>query len=57
MYKIYDSISPTIMNEIFILRHQNLKILNFDVTNVRTVNHGSQSVRYLDPKVWEIVPT
>ena len=28
-----------------------------DVTKVRTVNHGSGSIRYLGPKIWEIIPT
>ena len=29
----------------------------FDVQKVRAVNHGSQSARYLDPKIWENIPT
>ena len=60
MYKIYHGISPTIMNEIFALRHQNeYNIRNwtyFDTPKVRTVNHGSESVRYLGPKIWEMIP-
>ena len=51
MYKIYHGISPTIMNEIFTLRHQkqcNLRNWTcFDVPKVRTVNHGFESVKYL----------
>ena len=54
MCKIYHGISPTIMNEIYTLRHQNqYSIKNwtyFDVPEVKTVNHGSESVRYLGPK-------
>ena len=61
MYKIYHGISPTIMNEIFTLRHQNQYNLRnwtyFDVPKVRTFNHGSESVRYLSPKIWEVIPT
>ena len=49
------------MNEIFTLRHQNQYNLRnwtyFDVPKVRTVNHGFESVRYLGPKIWEIIPT
>ena len=30
---------------------------DFDISKVRTVNHGSESVRYLCPKIWEIRPT
>ena len=61
MYKIYHGISPTIMNEIFTLRHQNQHNLRnwayFDAPKVRTVNHGSESVGYLSSKIWEIIPT
>ena len=61
MYEIYHGISPIIMNEIFTLRPQNQYNLRnetyFDVPKVRTVNHGSESVRYLGPKIWEIRPT
>ena len=59
MYKIYHGISPTIMKEIFTLRHQNQYNLRnwtyFDTPKVRTVNHGSGSVRYLGSKIWEII--
>ena len=61
MCKIYHGISPTIMNEIYTLRHQNqYSIKNwtyFDVPKVKTVNHGSESVRYLGFKIWEIITT
>ena len=61
MCKIYHGISPTIMNEIFTLRHQNQQNVKnwtyFDIRKVRTVNHGSESVRYLASKIWEITPT
>ena len=60
MSKIYHGISPTIMNEIFTLKHQNQYNLRnwtyFDAPKVRTVNHGSESVRYLGSKIWEIIP-
>ena len=49
------------MNEIFTLRHQNQcnrrNCTDFDVLEVRTVNHGSESVRYLSPRIWEIILT
>ena len=59
MYKIYHGISPTTMNEIFTLRHRNQYNLRnwtyFDAPKVKTVNHGSESVRYLGSKIWEII--
>ena len=55
MYKVYHSISPTIMNGIFTLRHQNQHNLRnwtyFNTAKVRTANHGSESVRYLGSKI------
>ena len=61
MYKIYHGILPTIMKEIFTLRHQNQYNLRnwtyFDAPKVRTVNHGYEKVRYLRSKIWEIIPT
>ena len=61
MYKMYHDISPTIMNEIFILKHQNHYNLrnwtDFKAQKVRTVNHGSKRVRYLGPKICKIIPT
>ena len=60
MYKIHHGISATIMQKIFTLRHQNQSNLRnwtyFDTPRVRTVNHGSESVRYLGSKIWEIIP-
>ena len=59
IYKIYHDISPTVINEIFTRWHQNQHNLRnwtyFDAPKVRTVNHGSESVRYLG-KIWEIRP-
>ena len=60
MYKIYHGISPTIMNEIFTLRHQNQYNLRnwtyFDAPKTRNVNHGSESVRDLGSKICETKP-
>ena len=46
MYKIYNGISPTIMNEIFTLTRQNQYNFRyqiyFDAPKVRAVNHGSE---------------
>ena len=59
--QICHDISTTIMNEVFTLGHQfryNLRNwTDFDVPKVKTVGHGSESVRYVAPKIWEIIPT
>ena len=55
MYKMYHGISPTILNKIFTLRHQNQYNLRnwkyFDAPKVKIVNHSSESVRYLRSKI------
>ena len=49
------------MNKIFSLRHQNQYNLRnwtyFDISIVRTANHGSNSARYPSPKIWERILT
>ena len=49
------------MNEIITLRDQSQYNLRnwtyFDFPKVRTVNYGSESIRYFDPKIWDIIPT
>ena len=61
MYKIHYGISPTVMDEIFTLKNQDQDNLgnqtDFDVPKIRSVNLGSESVRYLGPKIQEIIPT
>ena len=58
MYKIQYGIAPTIMDEIFTLNNQDQYNLgnqtDFDVPKARSINHGSESVRYLGPKTEEI---
>ena len=55
MYKMYHGISPTIMNEIFTLRHQNQYNLRYGhilmLQKLELFNHGSESVRYLGSKI------
>ena len=59
MFKVYRNISPPIFSEIFHRRDKNYNLrINSDIAmrNVRSVFHGSQSISYLGPKIWEIVP-
>ena len=55
MHKIYYGIAPTIMDEIFTLKNQDRHNLgnytDFDIPKVRSVNNGSESVRYLGPMI------
>ena len=60
MYRIYNGMAPEIVTEIFPLRPQgqyNLRSWSdFTLPIVRTVNYGIESIRYLGPKIWEIIP-
>ena len=60
MYKVANKMSPEIMNEIFQLReksHYNLHYTSeFIIPPIHSVYHGSESVSYLGPKIWELVP-
>ena len=59
MFKVYRNISPPIFSEIFHRRdiNYNLRInSDFAMPNVMSVFHGSESISYLGPKIWDIVP-
>ena len=48
------------MNDIFELQNPSYNLRSscnqFRRENVKTVHYGIQSVRYLGPKIWELVP-
>ena len=60
MYKLAKGISPTIMQQIF--RFQNSSRYNlgsqntFEIPFRNHVYNGTESISYLGPKVWELVP-
>ena len=60
MYKVVNGSSPLIMNEIFQLREQsryNLRHQNtFKIPSVNTVYNGTETVSFLGPKLWELIP-
>ena len=61
MFKVKnEKMSPEIICDIFTQRinnHYNLRRINhFEIPFVRTVYNGTESVSYLGPKIWEIVP-
>ena len=59
VFKVYRNISPPIFSEIF-HRHNinyNLQVnSDFAMPNVKSVFHGSESISYLGPKIWGIIP-
>ena len=60
MYKVANGMSPKTMNERFQLReksHHNLRYTSeFINPQIHSVYHGSESVSYLGPKVYELIP-
>ena len=52
--------SPEIMNEMFQLREKsycNLRYTSeFIIPPIHSLYHGSESVSFLGPKIWELVP-
>ena len=59
MYKIKNGISPEVMKKIFqeIPNHYNLRNKKAWAThNVRTVYNGTETLSFLGPKIWDILP-
>ena len=59
MYKVKNNLSPSIIAELFEQRNENYNLRNnnpFTIPAVRTVQHGSESISFLGPKIWNILP-
>jgi len=58
IYKVINDISPLIMKEVFVLkancRYNTREI--FVTNNIRTEHYGKESLSYLGPKIWSIIP-
>ena len=61
MYKVKNELAPMITANVFTTipeNHYNLRNYNgFRLHFARTVCHGTESISYLGPKIWDIVPT
>ena len=60
MFKAKNNLSPTMMKKIFPDRNYNGPHLrsqvDFDVPPVKSVNNGQDTLRYLGPIIWEMIP-
>ena len=60
MFKVYTKTSPEIIQEVFQVKEQgNYNLRNqtdLVIPQVKSVNHGLESVRFLGPKIWESLP-
>ena len=58
IYKVINDISPVIMKDIFVLKENciyNSREI-FVTNNIRTEHYGKESLSYLGPKIWSIIP-
>ena len=60
IYKFVNGLSPEIMNSVFNLKENNRyslrNVYELYNCNPRTVKYGTETISYLAPKVWSIVP-
>ena len=59
LYKVKNNLAPEIIKELFALRENSYELRNntdFTIERVRTVNYGTESLSFLGPKIWNIVP-
>ena len=59
IYKFLNSLSPSIMNGAFMIRNNKYNLSNFQClysTNKRAVKHGTETVTYRGPQIWNVVP-
>ena len=57
MFKVHTKTSPEIMQEVFLIKEQgNYNLRNqtdFVIPQVKSVNYGLKSIRFLGIKIWE----
>ena len=60
MFKVKNKISPLPVQELFKLRgnsaHKVRNSREWEVPRVRTVNNGTESIRYRGPETWQLLP-
>ena len=58
MFKVFNGISPSIIKDVFPLKESNIYCSKFPfkTRNVRTVAYGTETLSYLGPKIWSLVP-
>ena len=59
MFKIKTGISPKPMQELFVekaYQHDLRQKRSWEVFNIRTVRYGKETIRYMGPKIWDLVP-
>ena len=61
MFKVVKGLAPTIINDLFPLKETNnynlRRKLFFKIPRNETVRNGFESISYLGPKIWEMLPS
>ena len=61
MFKVSNNIAPKIFSDIFNPRPNNKYNLrnksDFSIRRVRTVHNGTETISFLGPKIWDLVPS
>ena len=58
VFKVINGISPTIMNKVFPLKESRNYCTRFPFKsqNVHTVAYGTETLNYMGPKLWSLIP-
>ena len=58
VFKVLNGLSPKIMNEIFPIKDNigHCSRFPFTTSNIRTVYYGTETISFLGPKIWSILP-
>ena len=59
MYKMLNGLSSDIMQDIFETKSNYYNTRNaptFSSRNIKTVRYGLQTISYMAPKIWDLVP-
>ena len=60
IYKTLNNLSNNLMLDIFRVKYSDYNLCggnnNFICENIKTVNYGSETISFLGPKIWELIP-
>ena len=59
LYKVHNGLAPELMNNIFKKRNVTYYFRNistFETRNIKPVYYGSETISFVGPKIWELLP-
>ena len=60
LYKVYLGLAPELMNDIFKKRNVTYNFREkstFETKNIKSVYYGSETIFFIGPKIWELLPS